>query len=599
MKRREVKDPAAQARQAGLQLLYCHPVLGHLAGHIRFLSCQDQRKVAGKGWFSLDASGEIWLNGKRRAEPEHWLRIGAMAALMLGFELVRPRDPQPLWELTALLSVHDFCRDAKIGRLPDNHDAPLFALPPGGEQALFALLQRDPPSAGLIEWRDLFGGGRPLFNHLDHPPSPNRPAWKALLAEGIAYGAGRAIRIAGGEVVDDNALAKPLSIASKARRQLINTYPLLGALAASFDLEEDIRICQQYDIQVAAIDVGARRIWMNPSAGLSESEALFVFAHELLHAGLNHSSRRRGRDPLLWNAACDFAINAWLVEMGVGTPPPVGGLLDPQFKRWSAEEIYDHLATDIRRARKLATLRGTGLADMVGESSSELFTDAEAYCRRALLQGMERCFNEQRGWLPAGLVEEIRSLSQPPIPWDVQLAEWFDQHFPPLEVRRSYARPSRRQTSTPTIPRPGQIPPPDDIRHARVFGVLLDTSGSMAPKLLGMALGAIASYALARDVFAVRLVCCDAAAHDEGWIAPERLLDRLSVHGRGGTVLQPGLDHFKYAMASGDFPPAGPLLIITDGYCEDRLTVPGEHAYLLPQGNRLPFAPRGKVFEIA
>jgi hypothetical protein len=50
---------------------------------------------------------------------------------------------------------------------------------------------------------------------------------------------------------------KPLSKANKAKRRLIHHYPLLGALAASFDIEEDLRLCQQYDIRVAAIDVGA------------------------------------------------------------------------------------------------------------------------------------------------------------------------------------------------------------------------------------------------------------------------------------------------------------------------------------------------------
>ena len=41
-----------------------------------------------------------------------------------------------------------------------------------------------------------------------------------------------------------------------------------------------------------------------------------------------------------------------------------------------------------------------------------------------------------RGLLPAGLIEEIRALSQPPIPWDVELAQWFDHYFAPLERRR-------------------------------------------------------------------------------------------------------------------------------------------------------------------
>ena len=48
-----------------------------------------------------------------------------------------------------------------------------------------------------------------------------------------------------------------------------------------------------------------------------------------------------------------------------------------------------------------------------------------------------------------------------------------------------------------------------------------------------------------------------------------------------------------------DFPKKGPLLIITDTYC-DRITVhqPREHAFLIPHGEHLPFPTIGKVFKV-
>ena len=45
-----------------------------------------------------------------------------------------------------------------------------------------------------------------------------------------------------------------------------------------------------------------------------------------------------------------------------------------------------------------------------------------------------------------------------------------------------------------------------------------------------------------------------------------------------------------------DFPPSGPILVITDGYIEDNLKIRREHAFLIPNGNRLPFRPKGKIF---
>jgi hypothetical protein len=68
---------------------------------------------------------------------------------------------------------------------------------------------------------------------------------------------------------------------------------------------------------VAAVDAQSKEIFINPAAGLDEYESRFVMAHELLHVGLSHQARRQGRNPYLWNVACDYLINSWLVEMGL------------------------------------------------------------------------------------------------------------------------------------------------------------------------------------------------------------------------------------------------------------------------------------------
>jgi len=180
------------------------------------------------------------------------------------------------------------------------------------------------------------------------------------------------------------------------------------------------------------------------------------------------------------------------------------------------------------------------------------------------------------------------------VPWDVELARWFDDHFVPVERRRSYARASRRQSATPDIPRPGWHLP-EELVQGRTFGVVLDTSGSMDRRLLGKALGAIASYAVTRDVQAVRVVFCDAEAHDNGWMHPLDIAGRVRVRGRGGTVLQPGVDLLEHAP---DFPKDGPILVITDAWI-DRVRIKRDHAFLIPAGAVLPFPARGPVFRFS
>ena len=209
--------------------------------------------------------------------------------------------------------------------------------------------------------------------------------------------------------------------------------------------------------------------------------------------------------------------------------------------------------------------------------------DLDEFYRRCLADGLAYHRGQGRGLLPGGLIEEIRALTEPPVPWDVELARWFDDHFAPLDRRRSYARASRRQAATPDIPRPGWHLP-EELTDSRAFGVVLDTSGSMDRRLLGKALGAIASYAVTRDVHAVRVVFCDTQAHDNGWMHPFDIAGRVRVRGRGGTVLQPGID---LLLAAPDFPKDGPVLVITDGWT-DRVRISREHAFLIPAGATLP-----------
>ena len=252
------------------------------------------------------------------------------------------------------------------------------------------------------------------------------------------------------------------------------------------------------------------------------------------------------------------------------------------------------IISDMRKYEKLNTFRGYHKGDIIGGSTGK---DANGvtlddFCRSAMQQGLEYHISSGRGLIPAGLIEEIRALSMPPIPWDVALAKWFDVYFAPLEKHRTYARPSRRQASTPDIPRP-RYAPLDIPVDSRTFGVVIDTSGSMEAKTIGKALGSIASYSVAHEVPFARVVFCDADAYDAGYISPEDIAGKVAVKGRGGTRLQPGIDMMENAK---NFPKDGPILIITDGEIEEHLDIKHEHAYLLPKGCRLPFRAKGDVF---
>jgi len=592
-------DPATRAFARATAEVAAHPLFAPLALRAA-ISRHPQSRCPDDGWAIVFGNGTIEAHPTRRAEVDEWKFVLGHCLLHLGLEQIVEREDQRLWNAACDCAVTRFLLAARFGRPPETM-RPLPELPNLDEGRLYERFR----TLGLPpELANLGTAGR--RNDMIVLPDTGLPrwlpghqrSWAACLAEGISEAVSQSLEVAAGELDCLSAPKRARSNAQRAKGWFMSSYPLLGALAESFRIVEDSQVCQRMAITIAAVDMEAKEIYVNPAAGLSFEEAKFVLAHELLHVGLRHDVRRRGREAHLWNVACDYVINGWLIEMRIGSIPAFGLLHDAELKGLSAESIYDRIAGDLRTYRKLATLRGVGRGDMLEPRTPEWWQRAtgvtlDQFYRECMARGLTYHDAQGRGLLPSGLIEEIRALEQPAIPWDVELARWFDGHFAPIEMRRTFARPSRRQSSTPDIPRP-RWAPIEGAEDGRTFAVVIDTSGSMDRVLLGRALGAVASYAVSRDVPRVRVVFCDATAYDEGYLDPESIAGRVKVRGRGGTILQPGVDLVERAP---DFPPSGPILVITDGAC-DVIRIRRDHAYLLPEGRSLPFAPKGPVFRM-
>ncbi len=595
-KKRKI-DPAAEAFHTALSLLNDIPILGPLYSQVVVLR-HEGGKCPPQGWAVVTSNGEIHVHLARRAEPEEWVYIAAHCLLHLGFGHFREQDDYFLWNLACDVYLDDFLSMIKIGRAPSDMGGSV-GMKAATEDELYRRLIEE----GIPETLPNCGtAGRGVCDMIMEPVRKYNlgkpPDWQKLFGKGVSGAVSAAIERAANSDVIPGQEGRELTQAQRARRWFISSYPLLGALAASLEIIEDNRVCVRENVRIAAVDARLGEIYLNPFSGLDEEEYRFVVAHELLHVSLGHHARCRGRDPFFWNVACDFVINGWLLEMDAGKMPGTGILHDRDFNGLSAESVYDRIVTDLRRYRKIATLRGTGLGDILYGSRPEWWktgegVDRDEFYRRCLVHGLEYHVTGDRGYLPAGLIEEIRALAQPPISWDVELARWFDQHFSPVEKYRTYARPSRRQSATPDIPRPS-LAPAGGAYDGRTYGVVLDTSGSMDRNLLAKALGTIASYSMSRDVPLVRVFFADADYYDQGYMSPEDIAGRVKVKGRGGTILQPAINALEKAE---DFPEDGPVLIITDCEC-DRLHVKREHAYVIPLGKHLPFVPKGKVFYI-
>ncbi|MEG0663314.1 MAG: hypothetical protein RR472_08545, partial [Anaerovoracaceae bacterium] len=494
----------------------------------------------------------------RKGQPNEWAYVIAHCLLHLGLNHKQPKEHIEVWNIACDCYITKFLAELKFGQAPREMSEPIFDSF-SSEEKLYERFIREGVPHHLKQYSTTPGEADfEISQEKERNYYWSKPTdYPLLFSEGLSRAVQGAIRVAGG--IDSSLSGSTIKTqAENAKAWFMSSYPLFGALASDFVIIDDPLVCTRMDISVAAISVDTKEIYINSSVPMTDEEMKFLMAHELLHAGLSHATRRLGRDPYLWNVACDYVINGWLIEMKVGDMPEIGGLYDPELKGLSAESIYDRIVTDIRMYRKLRTFRGQGTGDIIEIKTPDFWEgktgiDLDAFYRRALSQGLSYHFSQDRGYLPQGLIEEIRSLSQPPIAWDVELAKWFDRMFQPIEKVRTYARPSRRQASTPDIARPRWIHQSGEA-DGRTFAVIIDTSGSMDRQLLGKALGTIASYSIARDVPLVRVIFCDAIAYDAGYLPPEDLLTKVKVRGRGGTVLQPGIQLIEEAT---DFPKSG------------------------------------------
>lgn len=588
-KKQNANNPALEAFKEGYGIVRIHPVLASLLRRADVFF-NDSYPMARDDWAWVDSKGQIYANYHRRASPQDWAYVLAHCLLHLALGHFREdRDGDPLWNAACDCAVTRYLSELHFTPPPSELSAPLPSNTRDEETLYHWLKEHKDPAYFRFS---TMSGGRPdmVWKSLARWDD-SLEDWQKGFAAGLRDALRSAVDYAGGVRTPEEG-RKYRGPIQQARDWFLDSYPLLGGMAAGFKLVDDPLTVQRMNVPVAAVSVRMQEIYVNPAAGLKKMEWRFVLAHEYLHAALRHEVRLGNRDPELWNVACDFVINQWLRDMEVGSMPE-NALFDPELQGLSAEAVYDLLAVNLRKYKRMA--QHDILFDPPDWFDSKSFTDLDAWCRSAIQRGLDYHESHNRGYLPAGLVEEIRALSQPPIPWDVKLARWFDERFQPLEKHRTYARLSRRQSATPGIPRPSWRYE-DTALAERTFGVLLDTSGSMDRSILAAALGTIASYSDARDVHQVRVVFCDAQPYDQGYMEAVEIAGSVKVRGRGGTVLQPGIELLEHAR---DFPKDAPLLIITDCEC-DRLHLYGrDHAFLVPRGKSLPFPPKGPVFYIA
>ncbi|HEY4047126.1 MAG TPA: hypothetical protein VGM27_09700, partial [Acidobacteriaceae bacterium] len=129
----------------------------------------------------------------------------------------------------------------------------------------------------------------------------------------------------------------------KARTALLLDHPFFGTML--------FRLGARACTAVATMATDGVSLYFNPEfvEKLGSAELIGTLAHEVMHPALQHHTRRADRSPKRWNMACDYAINAMLVDAGLTLPK--GVLLDHRFRGMSAERIYNLLDEEDQNQR--------------------------------------------------------------------------------------------------------------------------------------------------------------------------------------------------------------------------------------------------------
>lgn len=262
-------------------------------------------------------------------------------------------------------------------------------------------------------------------------------------------------------------------------------------------------------------------------AQVPEGARAFLIARQLMHIQLAHRQRGKGRDPKIWNEACDTIVNELLISDGF--EPPAGTRRRRDAAGMSAEEMYDILYEEAEED----TGEATEDESPESESDETVFVVQEEDRPRQAgdMQGAQLRDIEDPGLAQA--VAGLSDLMEPSLQMDF---DWF----PADRIRDGILIDQFK---------------PYPVPHAEI---LLDTSASIDEDLLRAFVRGVRD--LLREDAVIKVGCFDTEFYGFQEINSEKDIENLQIIGAGGTNFETAVKAF-----TGD---AETKIIFTDGYAD-------------------------------
>jgi len=309
----------------------------------------------------------------------------------------------------------------------------------------------------------------------------------------------------------------------KARSQLIMDQPFYGTLSLR------LRLLVSEDIKTAATD-GTSLIY-NPEFILKQDAMQLrgLIAHEVQHCVFNHHTRRQERDPELWNIACDYAINNYLIKCDFILPK--NALVDPAYDGMSAEQIYSKLQSMPKKPKPCPW----GMVLDSKSSGINAQSPAESEAQWQIAVGEAIAVAKARGKLPGGMEQFVENILAPKVDWRSILWPWFTEL---TKDDYSWRKPNRAYISEDEY-----LPSMHDEGCGKI-AVVFDTSGSVPDEAGEQFFAEVDAVIDQTRPSSVVFIQADAAVRSEQELDHNTKLANTekAFKGRGGTAFTPAFE---------------------------------------------------------
>jgi predicted metal-dependent peptidase len=371
-----------------------------------------------------------------------------------------------------------------------------------------------------------------------------------------------------------------------ARVGLLLRHPFFGNLATRMGIKE-----ADDWLPTAATD--GRNIYFNREffTPLTVKQVEFVIAHEILHAVFDHMGRREGRDPKIFNIACDFAVNGQIVRDRIGdyNLPDIKIFHDPKYYGWSAEQVYDEIYEkyDDEQLAALGQMLdehldsdGSNGKDGQPKYSKEELKKIRDEMREAVMQAAQAA---GAGNVPASIQRMIKELTEPKMNWREILRQQIQST---IKNDYTFMRPNRKGWHM------SAILPGTNYEETIDICVSIDMSGSIgddqAKDFLSEIKGIMEEY---KD-FKIKVWCFDTEIYNEAdfdGYTMDTFMDYEPMGG-GGTDFMVNWDYMKEHQIQ-----PKKFIMFTDGYpfgswgdelyCDTVFIIHGNNTIVPPWGD--------------